>query len=175
MSPEELDAWRVFSRGSTLVQDQLNQDMEREAGLSVNEFEVLSILAAAPNRRERMSKLADELVHSRSRLTHTVRRLERDRFVKRVKCDDDGRGIYCLLTKSGREKYESSVAIHEQAVRERLFAKLSKAEIGQLSKIFRKVLREAEARRKALNVSYGSDCRGESEDCCLEGIEESSC
>ena len=59
----------------------------------LNEYEILVRLSEAPERTLRMSVLADGVAHSRSRLTHTVRRLEKDGYVERFSCTSDGRGV----------------------------------------------------------------------------------
>ena len=44
-------------------------------------------LSEAPDRTLRMAQLADNLAHSRSRLTHTIRRMEEHGLVARVPCE----------------------------------------------------------------------------------------
>ena len=139
-SAAERDAWRAFWRGTTLVHEQLNQDLVRESGLSIHEYEVLAALHEAAEHRVRMSHLAKALIHSRSRLTHTVRRLEQEGFVKRVKCADAGRGVYCALTKSGRLKFEQAAAAQVAAVRSRLLGKFDDKQVQQLSALFNHIL-----------------------------------
>ena len=41
----------------------------------------------------RMALLADSVSHSRSRVTHTVARLEKAGLVRRAACESDGRGV----------------------------------------------------------------------------------
>ncbi|MCI6573812.1 MAG: MarR family transcriptional regulator [Actinomycetaceae bacterium] len=140
LTNDEQLAWRSFLRGTSLLLEQLNQDMERSCGLALNEFEVLAALSEAPTRRVRMSKLADDLVHSRSRLTHTVRRLENKGFVERVRCKEDGRGIFCRLTDAGLAKFEQSSPHQAISVRERLVQQMTNEEFMELGRIYRKVL-----------------------------------
>ena len=46
-------------------------------GVSLTEYEILVRLSEREGRQMRMAQLADALAHSRSRVTHTVGRLEK--------------------------------------------------------------------------------------------------
>ena len=175
LSANEREVWRAFLRGTALVQEQLNQDLARSVGLSINEYEVLAALDEAPDHRKRMSRLAEELMHSRSRLTHTVRRLEHEGFVKRIKCDDDGRGIYCALTKSGRLKFESAAEVQVSAVRERLLSKFSDAEMDQIGTFFRRLLDGADGESKLLDGAGSITVTGDGDGECALSTEEPAC
>src|SRR3954454_23925915 len=77
LDDEEQRAWRSYVRGVRLLDEELRRGLERH-GLSHPEYEILVRLAESPGRGLRMSELAGDVVSSRSRLTHTVSRLERD-------------------------------------------------------------------------------------------------
>ena len=62
-----------------------------------------------------MSELADRAVNSRSRLTHTVTRMEERGLVRREACPDDGRGVLCLLTDAGFAALERAAPDHVAA------------------------------------------------------------
>lgn len=152
LSPEEQKAWRAFLRAVSLVMEVLNQDIENEKGISLNEYEVLAHLSESPGRTIRMSNLADRLVHSRSRLTHTVRRLEDAGLVKREPCADDRRGVNCILTEKGFEYLVSAAPSHVNSVRRVLVDKLGREdmlELGRLSNILADVASEVRPVRPA--------------------------
>ena len=48
-----------------------------------------------------MALLADSVSHSRSRVTHTVARLEKAGLVRRAACESDGRGVEASITDKG--------------------------------------------------------------------------
>ena len=48
-----------------------------------------------------MAQLADALAHSRSRVTHTVTRMEKAGLVARTSSPEDGRGIVCRPHRPG--------------------------------------------------------------------------
>ena len=112
--------WRAFLVGTARLTDALGRQLEQDSGLSLSEYEVLVRLSEAPGRTLRMSLLADELAHSRSRITHTVRRLEAGGLVVRRACEADGRGVNCAMTDAGFARLEAAAPGHVRAVREHL-------------------------------------------------------
>jgi DNA-binding MarR family transcriptional regulator len=120
LSLEQQEHWRAYLVGTARLTEALGRQLERDSGLSLSEYEVLVRLSEAPGRTLRMSLLADELAHSRSRITHTVRRLEAGGLVERQACEADGRGVNCTMTDAGYARLESAAPGHVQAVRTHL-------------------------------------------------------
>src|SRR3954470_11470823 len=75
LNAEQQVAWRAYLLGTARLMAKLDDDL-RQFGLGINDYEILVRLSEAPDRRLRMADLADRLHQSRSRLTHTVGRLE---------------------------------------------------------------------------------------------------
>lgn len=125
-------AWRAYLVGSARLSDALGRQLEADAGLSLSEYEILVRLSEAPGHTLRMSELAASLVHSRSRLTHTVTRLENRGLVARQSCAADGRGINCSLTPAGFELLERAAPGHVDAVRRHLVDLLSDEQLRVL-------------------------------------------
>lgn len=135
LDPAEMRAWRAFLTASTLLSSTLNQEMEAALGISMHEYEILVRLSESPRQSMRMSTLADDVAHSRSRLTHTVRRLERDGYVERFSCPVDGRGVNCRLTETGAAFLDEAAPIHLAGVRRHLIDKLSSEQLTSLAEI----------------------------------------
>lgn len=140
LDSQEQIAWRSFLRGSAIVLERINRDMVSENGITFNEYEVLVRLSEEPNRQARMSELAKNLVHSRSRLTHTVSRLEKEGYVKRSPCADDRRGIVCELTDEGYAKLETSAPHHVSSVRKHLLDYFTHDEFLEFGRLSAKLL-----------------------------------
>ena len=68
----------------------------------------------------RMARLADSLAHSRSRVTHTIKRMEQSGLVERVDSPDDGRGVVAMMTDRGRLLLENVAPTHVNGVRDHL-------------------------------------------------------
>ena len=119
LDPEQQKAWRALLLGTTLLMDKLDADLRTHFDLSLVEYEILVRLSENQGRM-RMARLAAALAHSRSRVTHTVARLERDGLVERTSADDDGRGIVAVLTPRGLALLESVAPVHVNGVRDHL-------------------------------------------------------
>lgn len=120
LSAEQQRYWRAFQGGTTRLQEALSHQLERDSGLLPGEYEVLVRLSEAPGRSLRMSELADELAHSRSRMTHTVRRMEASGLVERQRCPSDLRGVNCVMTAAGWKAIVAAAPGHVRMVREAL-------------------------------------------------------
>ena len=116
LTPDQQDAWRAYLRGSRLLEAALDRDLQSH-GVQLSEYEIISMLSETPGRRLRMSGLADLVVQSRSRLTHTAARLEKRGWVRRESCLEDRRGVELVLTDRGREAVEEMAQIHIESVR----------------------------------------------------------
>jgi DNA-binding MarR family transcriptional regulator len=139
LDPEEQAVWRAFLDVSRLLFEQLNRQLSDEAGMSLAEYEILVQLSEAPDRRLRMSELADRVVSSRSRITHTVGRMEERGLVHREACVDDGRGVLCVLTDAGFARLERSAPGHVAMVRSVLFDPLTPPDVDGLGVALTKV------------------------------------
>ena len=118
LDAEQQGSWRALVVGVTLLFDRLDEDLQRAFDLSIGEYEILVRLSERPERQMRMAQLADALAHSRSRVTHTVARMENAGLVIRTSSPEDGRGIVCRLTDHGFSVLEAAAHVHVQGVRE---------------------------------------------------------
>ncbi len=102
LDPAQQRSWRAFLVGTTLLMDRLDRELREQHQLSLPEYEILVRLSEAKDSRMRMAVLADSVSHSRSRVTHTVNRMEKAGLVVRDSCVSDGRGVEAVLTDHGR-------------------------------------------------------------------------
>ena len=119
LSDAEQASWRAILRGTRLLEQALD-DALGDAGLQLSEYEIISMLSESPNHRLRMSELAAMVVQSRSRLTHTAKRLEDRGWVTREQCANDKRGVELVLTPGGLEAVQTIAKVHVQSVRDNL-------------------------------------------------------
>ena len=130
MTPRWLDddeqrTWRAFLAATQLVMDQLDRQLQRDSGMPRAYYEILVRLSEAPDRRLRMSELAQTCWSSRSRLSHAVARLEESGWVRRESCPQDKRGQFAVLTDTGFRVLERAAPGHVEQVREMLFDTLT--------------------------------------------------
>ncbi|MGM0385241.1 MAG: MarR family winged helix-turn-helix transcriptional regulator [Actinomycetota bacterium] len=139
LSAKDQAVWRHYLRATMEVREALERDLMDSFGLSLNEYEVMVVLSEQPDHTARMSTLADDLVNSRSRLTHTVNRMERRGLVSRSSCKDDGRGVNCRLTETGYALLETAAPLHVESVRQHIFDRLTPSEIETFGRMLAKL------------------------------------
>lgn len=139
LTPAELAAWRSFLRAHAKLTRVLDAELTTECDLPLGSYEVLLHLNEAPDRRLRMTGLADRVILSRSGLTRLVDRLEREGLIRREPCPSDLRGTNAVLTDAGYERLRAAAPVHVRGVREHMIDLLSPEEIEVLGEVFRRV------------------------------------
>jgi DNA-binding MarR family transcriptional regulator len=139
--PRWLDAtqlrdWRTYIEGSVRLADVLDRDLKSKHGLSAAEYEILVRLSEAPRRQLRMAELAESASQSRSRLSHTVSRLECKGLVARGTCGADKRGVIAELTDAGFALLERAAVDHVAAVREFFIDVIQPADLCAIGRAF---------------------------------------
>jgi DNA-binding MarR family transcriptional regulator len=139
LDAEQQRSWRAYLVGTTLLTDRLDRDLRELHDLSMPEYEILVRLSEAPDRRMRMAELAGSISHSRSRVTHTVTRLEKDGLVERSACVSDGRGVEAVLTDEGFARLEEAAPTHVEGVRRFLVDLASEEDFAAVGRVFNAV------------------------------------
>lgn len=147
LDEEQQRHWRAYLLGAARLNDALNRQLEADSGLSIGEYEVLVRLSESPERTARMSELADSLVHSRSRLTHTVSRMQRRGLVERRTCLVDGRGVNCVMTDAGMALLAAAAPGHVRAVRTHLVDLLTDEQFRVLGEAMAAIVRGTDGDR----------------------------
>ena len=135
LDTEERRVWLSWVLSTRLLWDELEQELQRDAGMGFGYYDILVMLSEAPNRTRRMSELADATQSSRSRLSHAVSRLERLGWIRRESCPTDRRGANAVLTDAGFTALEAAAPHHVESVRNHLFDQLSPEQLQQLRDI----------------------------------------
>lgn len=151
LSPEEQAVWRTYLEVTQRLWEQLARELDDAGDLPLSEYEVLVRLSEAPGGRMRMSELADALSHSRSRLTHTVQRMQQRGLVRREPAVNDGRGVLASVTDAGRRELAEHADVHVTGVREHLFDPVPPEEVEVLGRALGRVaahLREVRAAQR---------------------------
>jgi DNA-binding MarR family transcriptional regulator len=140
LDTEEQIVWREYLRASRLLEAALDHDLQAH-GLQLSEYEIISILSEQPDRRLRMSAIAELVVQSRSRLTHTAGRLESRGWVRREACVGDRRGVELVLTDAGYAEIVRMAPTHVGSVRGNLTDHLSREDFLALGRAMAAVSR----------------------------------
>jgi DNA-binding MarR family transcriptional regulator len=120
--------------GTTLLFDRLDDDLRLAHDISLVEYDILVRLSEREGQM-RMAALADALAHSRSRVTHTVTRMEKAGLVVRSSSPDDGRGILATLTHKGQELLERAAPTHVEGVRAHLVELADHGDFAALGRV----------------------------------------
>jgi len=139
-SPRWLDtaeqrAWRNYVEATVMLFDELDRQLQRDAGMPHGYYEILVRLSEADDRTMRMSELATATRSSRSRLSHAVSRLEERGWIERADCETDRRGQLARLTEKGLEALRDAAPGHVETVRAYMIDRLSDEQIAQLGDI----------------------------------------
>ncbi len=140
LDSDEQRAWRAFLEATQRVFADLERQLQHDSGLSQSDYEVLVQLSESPERRMRMSELADRTLSSRSRLSHAVGRLETEGLLRRTACATDRRGTFAELTDAGQRRIEEAAPGHVAEVRRQLFDHLSPDQVAQLEALCTTIL-----------------------------------
>jgi DNA-binding MarR family transcriptional regulator len=139
LDQDQQHSWRAYIMGTTLLLDRLDRDLRAAFDLSLTEYEVLVRLSEQPSQGLRMALLADALSHSRSRVTHTISRMQKAGLVERCETPGDGRGVEARMTAHGREVLERAAHLHVRGVREHLVDLAAPEDFAALGRIFDRV------------------------------------
>ncbi|MGW0208494.1 MarR family winged helix-turn-helix transcriptional regulator [Streptomyces sp. NPDC003233] len=148
LSDGEQRVWRAYLHATTLLEDHLDRQLQRDAGMPHIYYGLLVGLAEAPRRRLRMTELAMQAKITRSRLSHAIARLEKNGWVRREDCPSDKRGQFAVLTDEGAEVLRRTAPGHVAAVRQAMFERLSPEQqkaLGEIMEIIAEGLQPDEA------------------------------
>lgn len=137
LTEDEQATWRAFLDATTLLEDHLDRQLQRDAGIPHMYYALLSTLSDTPGRRMRMTELAEQTKITRSRLSHAVARLEGNGWLRRESCPSDRRGQVAVLTDEGYEELVRTAPGHVEAVRSAIFDRLTPEQNRQLGEISR--------------------------------------
>jgi DNA-binding MarR family transcriptional regulator len=135
LTPKEQRAWRAYIAATQLLEDAIDRQLQQEAGMPHLYYSILAYLSEVPERRLRMTDLAERLKITRSRLTYAVTRLEKDGLLRREDCRWDKRGSVAVLTDEGMTVLEQTAPGHVETVRASLFDRLTDEQVDQLEEI----------------------------------------
>lgn len=165
LTADELGGWRGLLRVQSTLLRELDAELITAHALPLRSYEVLLMLEDAPGRRLRMTGLSRSVLLSPSGVTRLVDRLEREGFVDRERCPDDGRGFFAVLTDAGARRVQEARVTHLAGVRRLFLDRLSPADLRNLSVAWERVVPGAsgsddEWRRSAARAGTPDDCQG---------------
>jgi DNA-binding MarR family transcriptional regulator len=140
LTEDDRQAWIPFVSMLWWLPAALDDQLQRDSGLSHFEYSILAALSGADAATLRMSELAIYANGSLSRLSRGVARLERRGWVTRKPDPADGRYTLATLTGNGRAVLVEAAPGHVEAVNRLIFDVLTKTQARQLGIIAARIL-----------------------------------
>ena len=141
LDEDQQQAWMSLVGIMLRLPAALDTQLQRDAGISSFEYQVLSGLSMAAERTMRMSRLAAFTEGSLSRLSQVVARLEKRGWIRRTPDPADGRYTLAILTDTGWDVVVAAAPGHVAEVRRLIFDPLTKAQQRQLRDISQRIMR----------------------------------
>ena len=139
LSPREDRAWRAFMHAHHQLGVHLNRGLQ-ESGLSGADYEVLAVLSAHDGGRMPARDLCKTLGWEKSRLSHQLRRMQKDGLIGREPNPDDARSTVVCLFSAGRAAIEKAAPRHVDDVRLNFIDLFSPAELDMLATLNGRIL-----------------------------------
>ena len=137
-SPERLRAWRLYFESALALNDVLDAELERDAGIPLRWYDALVQLEETPDGL-RMNELAERILYSKSGFTRVVDRMEAAGLLRRVVPENDRRSILVVLTDQGRSTLEQARSHHRHAIEQHFSRHLADTDVKALTRALEKV------------------------------------
>ncbi|MEZ0365742.1 MarR family winged helix-turn-helix transcriptional regulator [Mycobacterium sp. pUA109] len=132
LDPAEQRCLDSFLDSATRLYMALDRRLGDAHGLSFFDVRLLQVLYEAPDGWMRMSDLAAETMLLMSRVSHQIRRLEAQGWVRRRAGVADRRSVTVSLTPAGRRRTSAVQATFGGLVRAHFLSPLSRAQMSAL-------------------------------------------
>jgi DNA-binding MarR family transcriptional regulator len=133
---QELQIWRGVLRTHRTITDELNRRLAKQHDLTLLHYGVLITLITDPDRRMRMTDIAERVLTSPSGMTRAIGRLEAEGLVSREQDEGDRRSFLVTLTPRGVRRLREAQVTHHACVRELLFGGLAADELRTLAALY---------------------------------------
>ena len=131
----EIAAFARLMRAHTVLRRELESEVLRPRGLTINDFEALHHLARSDDNRLRRVDLVELLMLTPSGVTRLLDGLQEAGLVENVQCEDDARVTWARLTTDGVETVQCVGATHAKRLQSLFRESMSEEEVVQLSEL----------------------------------------
>jgi DNA-binding MarR family transcriptional regulator len=133
--PQQFESWIAYLRSHSAITRELSAQLQREHGLTLNDYEVLLHLSHAEGGMMRRVDLAESILLTASGITRLLEGLERSGFVCKETCSSDARVSYAKLTDDGRQKLSDASVTHLRGIDELFLGRYSGSELATLAEL----------------------------------------
>jgi DNA-binding MarR family transcriptional regulator len=132
---QQLESWITFIRSHSAITRELSAQLQREHGLTLNDYEVLLVLSHSEHGMMRRVDLAETVLLTASGITRLLEGLERSGLVCKETCASDARVSYAKLTDEGRQKLSDAAVTHLRGIDELFLGRYSGSELATLAEL----------------------------------------
>ncbi|HEX3604530.1 MAG TPA: MarR family transcriptional regulator [Candidatus Dormibacteraeota bacterium] len=142
---EGVAAWSALLRCHAALVGRLENELQSARGLSLAWYDVLQVLASAPERRLRMSELGERVVVSRTRVSRIVDEMVDAGLAVREPDPSDRRSWFAAITREGRATLRRASPVYRRGVVAHFSRHLGAGEIEVIREALERVLAELPA------------------------------
>ena len=139
-----VEAFASLLRSHSALTRVMNAQLVNEHGLTINDYEVMLLLARAPEQQLRRVDLAESVLLTASGITRLLDGLERAGYVTKAQCETDGRVSYAVLTDDGLEKLRQAGKTHVAGIREVFEGRFTDEELQTLASLLSRLPADGE-------------------------------
>ena len=143
----QLAVWKQLQWAAALITGRFRGDLA-EAGLSLEQFDVLVHLAWAPSRTLPLHELTASMVVgdalSRTGITRLLDRMEHEGLITRTVSPADRRRFDVSLTPPGRARFEQVWPGHAAGIGRYFVQPLAPRDVGELGRILNRLIQANE-------------------------------
>ena len=133
LTSEQEASWRALQMMQMRLGAALARQLSTDSELSYSEYLVLVALADhGEEGRLRLFELGQWLGWESSRISHQISRMSTRGLVEKQRCDDDRRGAFVQITKSGRRSLKAAAPGHVAAVRRLFIEQVTPAQLASV-------------------------------------------
>ena len=114
--------WARVAAFASAVDANLDRWLADTYRVGLTEFRALTFVSHASDKELRVNDLAQRVGLNQSSATRLVSRLEAKGYVRRDLCEDDGRGVYAVITEQGEALVRDARSPYEDRITELLTA-----------------------------------------------------
>ncbi|MGH7801643.1 MAG: MarR family winged helix-turn-helix transcriptional regulator [Thermodesulfobacteriota bacterium] len=135
----ETEAWVGLVKSQQLLLDKVEAELKRHGLPPLSWYDVLLELDLKSAGKLRFNEIRKRVLLRKYNVTRLLYRLEGKGFVRRETCSEDGRGIYAVITKKGRDLRRRMWPVYREVVRKHFLSHFNANEINQLAEFLRRV------------------------------------
>ncbi|MEE1622592.1 MarR family winged helix-turn-helix transcriptional regulator [Zafaria sp. Z1313] len=140
LTSQEREAWLALNAVSMQLPSRLDSELQKQAQITLFDYNVLAMLSESEGRMLPMSELASVTNSSLSRLSHVVKKLQGRGWVERSQSPTDARVTMARLNDAGWEMLVALAPQHVESVRSIVFDALEPDDVQDLARIGRKIV-----------------------------------